>query len=118
MFLSKIINNYDLNNEKFAPIKINKFIQRLEAVKNVLDTLKKNKQLKEFNTYVPNSNIIKFDQYCDKDLDLSIGCIITVKATNSNISISLADVTGRLIYCYSAGNIELKGRQKKRSQTF
>ena len=114
MLLSKIINNYDLSNERLVPRKFNKFIQRLETVKNVLYTLRKNKQLKEFKTYMPNSNITKFDQYCQKDLNLSVGCIITIKSTNSNVSISLADVTGRLIYCYSAGNIDLKGRQKKK----
>ena len=111
MFLSKILKNYSLNSTLFTTLKFFKYIKKFKTTKLILNKLKEKNQLKSLNKIIHKDSILS----TSNSPNSFIRYIIVIKLTSTNILISFTNVKGKIFYCYSAGNVNFTGKQKKKS---
>jgi hypothetical protein len=111
MFLSKILKNYSLNPTLFTTLKFYKYITKFKTIKLILNKLKEKNRLKSLNKIIYKDNVSGTQNFPDS----SIRYLIVVKLTSTNVLISFTNIKGKILYCYSAGNVHFTGKQKKKS---
>lgn len=106
-----MVKNYNIIN-----FNINKFLKKITIKKQYKKTLELKLQIiyniKEQNYKITNHNIF----FKNKKLfiyDNLIIYIINIFFSQSNTLINITNITGKLIFMYSAGNFKFKGKRKK-----
>lgn len=118
MLLSKILKT---NFSGMSLVYTEKSLRELNSKKLTLTDLKKlthfnQKFRRSLNLIDPESVLSdKITQMNEQKFNSNlIRYIITVNLTQTNVLISFTNIKGKIIYCYSAGNVNLKGKQKKK----
>ena len=110
MILSKIVKKVSLPIFKF-----NQDINFLKTKKSFLINLKETKRLTKL--YKLNLEGLKKSSFPRDGLngDYLISYVINIKVTNSNVLLTFTDTKGKVFYSYTAGNANLKGKQKNKT---